>query len=47
MFDRTVYTSASCVLAVVHPVPVTGGTRTNTSGQQSSCRLTGNEEVSC
>lgn len=46
MFDRTVYTSASCVLAVVHPVLVTGGTRTNTSGQRSSCRLTGNEVVS-
>ena len=34
-------TSASCVHAAVLPVPVTGGTRTNTSAQQSSCRRTG------
>ena len=41
VFVRMDCMSASCVHAAVLPVPVTGGTRTNTSAQRSSCRRTG------
>ena len=38
---RTVCMNASCVPVAVPLVPVTGGTRINTSALRSSCRLTG------